>query len=62
MAKKLIIFCGGAWNELTARGANILRILRAIESADVGGANPQHAHSHPLRAPLRGRVWALKSV
>ncbi|MBM3576856.1 MAG: DUF2235 domain-containing protein [Alphaproteobacteria bacterium] len=43
MAKKLVIFCDGTWNELIERGTNVLRTLQAIESADDKGA-PQLVH------------------
>ncbi|MEF3367989.1 DUF2235 domain-containing protein [Methylocystis sp. 9N] len=43
MAKKLVIFCDGTWNEPTERGTNVLRTLQALESVDAQG-NPQIAH------------------
>jgi uncharacterized protein (DUF2235 family) len=43
MTKKLVIFCDGTWNGLTARGTNVLRTLQAIESGDEGGV-PQLMH------------------
>lgn len=44
MAKKLVIFCDGTWNELTERGTNVLRTLQAIESGDDKGGAPQLVH------------------
>jgi uncharacterized protein (DUF2235 family) len=43
VAKSLVIFCDGTWNEPTKRGTNVLRMLQAMDFADKDG-NPQLAH------------------
>jgi uncharacterized protein (DUF2235 family) len=43
MAKKLVIFCDGTWNEPTDRATNVVRLLQATDFADHDG-NPQLTH------------------